>query len=69
MSESSWAMRNGLEVLRVGVLVGLLDVPDWHAGTRYLSGGRTLLTLSNGGAWPLKIHKSSLNIDIETAFL
>ena len=38
MSESASASGNGLEVLGVGVLVGLLKGPEWHTRTRYLSG-------------------------------
>ena len=50
MSESSSAIRNGLEVL--GVLVGLLDGTEWHTGIAYLSSGTRLLMRSCGGAWP-----------------
>ena len=37
------------EVLGVGVLLALLDGPEWNAGIGYLSGGRTLFTCSRGG--------------------
>ena len=49
MLESSSALRDGLQVLGVGVLVGLLEGPKWHAGAGYLSGGRTLLMHSPSG--------------------
>ena len=42
MSESSFALCIGPEGLPVGVLVGLLYCPEWHAWTSYLSGGRTI---------------------------
>ena len=58
MSESSSAIRNGLEVLGVGVLVGLFDGPEWHSGMGYLSGGRTLLTCSREGAWPRTLQRT-----------
>ena len=52
LSASSSALRDGLEVLGVGVLVGLLDGPEWHAGIGYLSGSITLLTRSRDTSWP-----------------
>ena len=49
MSESSSAIRNGPEFFGVGLIVGLLNGPEWHAGIEFLSGGRMLLTRSRGG--------------------
>ena len=49
MLESSSVLRDGLEVLGVGVLVGLLECLEWHAGAEYLWGRRTLLTRSRWG--------------------
>ena len=49
MLESSSALRDGLEVLGVRVLVGLLEGPEWHAAIGYPSSGRTVLTHSCGG--------------------
>ena len=52
MSESSSALRDGLEILASGVFVCLHDCPEWHAGTGYVSEGGMLLTQSGGGSWP-----------------
>ena len=49
MLGSSSALRDGLEVLRVGVLVGLLEGAEWHAGTGYFSVSRPVLTCYRGG--------------------
>ena len=48
MLESSLALRNDLEVLGVGVLISLVEGPEWHVGNGHLSGGRTLLMPSRG---------------------
>ena len=52
MSESSLALRDGLEVHGVRVLVGLIERPEWHARIGYLSSVGTLLTRFCRGAWP-----------------